>query len=87
MSVDTHPPFSAIDSVRNLAALTNRLNLMSRRALSATWIEEICRRRTVTLITRDFHRTGFALRLDEASPQFDALLVRIIRKPCVQSAR
>ena len=86
--VDTQQPSSAIDAVRNLATLANRPILLSSRAMDAARIAEVCRRGTVTLITRkDFHRAQFAQDLDEASPQFDALVRPIIGQPCLRPPR
>lgn len=73
--IDTQAPSDAIDLVRNQASLANRPIILSSRAMSAEQVIDICRRGTVTLITRtDFHRAGLAPNLGEASPEFEALV-------------
>ncbi len=69
--VDTSPPSTAIDQVRNAATLANRPLVFSSRHLSIAQIAELCRRGAVSLVGRDaFAATGFVRRNpDEAGGQ------------------
>ncbi len=83
--VDTQPPSSAVDQVRNRADLGNRPILLSSRGMTADQVAEICGRGTVTLITRaDFHRVGFAPDLPEESPEFAQLVRDILGRDCMK---
>lgn len=60
--IDTDPPRSAIDQVRNLADLSNRPLRLSSYNVSAQDLAELCRRGTISLVTRrDMQRFGFAM--------------------------
>lgn len=83
--VDTHPPSSAVDQVRNSATLNKKPVLLSSRAMTRAQVNEICAQGSVTLITRhDFHRAGFVPNLPEQSPEFEELVSDIKGKGCIQ---
>ncbi|MBO9669354.1 MAG: hypothetical protein J7485_02440 [Sphingobium sp.] len=78
----------AVDQVRNLPDLSNRPLRFSSRAMSQARLAELCRRGTVTPITRaDMRRIGFASNAAPA-PRFDAMIetTRRARPHCFRGA-
>ncbi|MBS1240015.1 MAG: hypothetical protein H6R45_721 [Proteobacteria bacterium] len=83
--VDTQAPSSAIDQVRNLADLSNRPLIFSSADLDQGQVEALCRRGTVTLITRtEFHRVGFLSGPQLPSPKFDELVRPLAQQGCLR---
>jgi hypothetical protein len=83
--LDTEPPANAVDQVRNRADLTNRPLIFASHGLTGPQLEELCRRGTITLMTRrDFHAAGFGIgKLPDESPDFDRRMAPLAGKPCV----
>lgn len=80
---------NAIDHVRNLPDLSNRPLRFSSRFMPQQQLAELCRRGSVTLITRaDMQRVGFALNYSLASQRFDRMIaaVRASYPTCFRSA-
>lgn len=96
--LDTHDEYrmtdgawgpNAIDQVRNLPDLSNRPLRFSSRTMSRKSLAELCRRGTVTLVTRaDMQRVGFALNYPLDSPRFDAMVAKVRRDApgCLRAA-
>jgi hypothetical protein len=83
--VDTEEPSAAIDQVRNWPDLSNRPIRLSSRDLEAPGLRELCRRGTISLITRaDMRRVGFSRRREEDSPQFHRKVALALEgQPCL----
>ena len=82
--VDTEPPYSAIDQVRNLPDLSNRPLRFASDRLSQGQLRELCERGTISIIRRrDFHRAGFVRDLPVASPVFEERIAWLAKQPCV----
>lgn len=78
-----------IENVRNRPDLTNRPLRFSSRDLDSERLLELCRRGTVTPITRtDLHRAGFGLNIASDSPEFIALTAGVERRmpDCLKTA-
>ncbi|WBH15112.1 hypothetical protein [Sphingomonas radiodurans] len=83
--VDTEPPSSAIDQVRNRPDLGNRPLIFSSKDLSQAQIADLCARGSITLITRrDFHGVGFAPDLPEQSRLFARRTAMLARRACLR---
>lgn len=82
--IDTEMPSRAIDQVRNAADLSIRPFRLSSRALRANDMRELCRRGTISLVTRaDMQRAGFPLDLVEGQA-FDKKVQRsLVGRPCL----
>lgn len=86
--VDTHAPSAAVDQVRNRPDLTNRPIRLSSRALTQPDVLALCRRGTISLLTRqDMHSVGFALNDPLSSPRFEALVAPIRNASCLKHQR
>lgn len=85
--VDTSPPYSAIDEVRNQAALTNRPLVFSSRDMSAAQVEQLCQRGSITLVSRSaFDRVGFAPG-QPLHPDFARLEAALAGRGCIRPLR
>lgn len=85
--VDTEPPSSAIDQVRNRADLANRPLIFSSKDLTQAQIAGLCARGNITLITRrDFHGVGFAPDLPEQSRLFARRTALLAGRGCLRRA-
>ncbi|MCE7797467.1 hypothetical protein LWE61_12990 [Sphingobium sufflavum] len=86
-STDGRWTANAIDHVRNRPDLDNHPLRFSSRTMTAPMLAELCRRGTLSLVTRaDMHHAGFAPTLPEDSPRFRALVgtlgdARCLRRP------
>jgi hypothetical protein len=81
--VETDPPGSAVDQVRNRADLTNRPLLLGSHALDNDLVRELCRRGTVTLVRKSrFHLVQFGQALVDGTAGYDELERWLAQQPC-----
>ena len=87
-STDGRWTANAIDHVRNAPDLGNRPLRFSSRNMDRPRLVELCRRGTISLITRaDMHRAGFALNTPLRNSRFEALTAILAGRPCLRGAR
>lgn len=83
--IDTEPPSSAIDQVRNRPDLSNRPLTFSSKDLTQAQIADLCARGSITLITRqDFKGVGFAPDLPAQSRLFARRITGLAGRPCLR---
>lgn len=81
--LETDPPGSAIDQVRNDANLANRPLIFGSHALDPERVRELCRRGTVTFVRKDrFHLVQFGQSLVDNTPVYDEVERWLSAQPC-----
>lgn len=81
--LETDPPGSAVDQVRNRADLTNRPLIFGSHALDPEMVRELCRRGSVAFVRkRSFHLVQFGESLVDGTPAYDALERWLAAQPC-----
>lgn len=81
--LETDPPGSAIDQVRNDANLANRPLIFGSHALDPDQLRELCRRGSVTFVRkRSFHLVQFGQSLVDGSPAYDDVERWLSAQPC-----
>jgi hypothetical protein len=72
--LETDPPGSAIDQVRNDANLANRPLIFGSHALDPAQVRMLCRRGSVTFIRKSrFHLVQFGQSLVDGTPAYDSV--------------
>lgn len=83
-ALDGRWAINAIDHVRNHPDLTNRPLRFSSRAVDAKAVRALCRRGTVSVVTRsDMRVVGFGLNLPISSPRFEHLTRLLAEEGCL----
>lgn len=81
--LETRPPGSAIDQVRNRPDFTNRPLVFTDQLMNRAMVEELCRRGTVTMIERSSYRlVPFGFSEGEADGEGAWLRSWLPRQPC-----
>lgn len=81
--LETDPPGSAVDQVRNRADLSNRPLIVGSHALDPGMVRELCRRGSVTFVRkRRFHLVQFGRAVADGTPAYDALERWLAAQPC-----
>ena len=81
--LETDPPGSAVDQVRNRADLSNRPLIFGSHALDPEMVRELCRRGSVTFVRKDrFHLVQFGESLVDGTPAYDVLERWLAAQPC-----
>ena len=81
--LETDPPGSAVDQVRNRADLANRPLIFASHALDITQVRELCRRGTVTVVRKKrFHLVQFGQARIDGAAAYDDLERWLAARPC-----
>ena len=81
--LETDPPGSAVDQVRNRPDLSNRPLIFGSHALDPDMVRELCRRGSITFVRkRRFHLVQFGESLVDGTPAYDALERWLAAQPC-----
>lgn len=83
--VDSEMPSHAVDEVRNLPDLSNRPLLFSSREMDRAMMDELCKRGTLVVLTReDFRSVGLAHNVPIRSSIFEAKAQVLEGRDCVK---
>ncbi|MFN7024895.1 MAG: hypothetical protein ACK4QP_10305 [Pseudorhizobium sp.] len=86
--IDSELPSHAVDDVRNLPDLSNRPLLFSSREMNQTMIDELCKRGTLAVLTReDFRSVGLAHNVPVRSSVFEKKAQVLEGKGCVRPVK
>ena len=86
--LETDPPGSAIDQVRNDADLANRPLVFGGHALDPGKVAELCRRGSVTLVRKNrFQLIPFGQPVIDGTAAYDDIEAWLRRQPCWRSVR